>query len=605
VNELAPVAVVFPLAAAALLAAAGRVLPRAARDAIALASCIASTALCAALLLASRAGLAVSWLGGWRPRGDVAVGIAFAVDPLGAGFAALSGALATAALVFALRWFESAEGHFHALVLLFLAGLVGFGLTGDLFDLFVFFELMSVAGYALAGYRSEEPDVLQGALHFAVVNTAGAALVLLGIALLYGATGALSLAQLAEAVPAAPRPAALAAFALLTCGFLVKAAAVPFHFWLADAHAVAPTPACVLFSGVMVEAGLYAVARLDATAFGALVPAGGAGPGLALVMTGALSAAVGAALAFAQRHLKRLLAFSTISHAGAMLVAVGLATPAGVGAAAAYALGHGLVKGSLFLGAGLVLHRLRSVDEVALRGRGRHRDLAAPAALLGVGGLALAGLPPFGTWRGEALLHAALEEAGLAPLGLLLDAASIVTGAAVLRATLRIFVGLGPREPEAPGVGGEVTERPETPRSPTTPRSMVGAAAALLLLGLAAGAWPALGEGARAAAARFVDGRAYAARVLRGVPEVAVREEAPPAWEGAGRGGAAAVAAAALALAVLGRRRAPERLRAALRRAWVPPITALRALHGGRIGDSVTWLALGAAIFGGLAFALG
>lgn len=103
---------------------------------------------------------------------------------------------------------------------------------------------MSVSAYALAGYKSEEPSVVEGALHFAVVNTLGAALVLFGLSILYGATGALSLAQLADAVPAAPRPLALVAYALLACGFLVKGAAVPFHFWLADAHAVAPTPAC-------------------------------------------------------------------------------------------------------------------------------------------------------------------------------------------------------------------------------------------------------------------------------------------------------------------------------------------------------------------------
>lgn len=147
--------------------------------------------------------------------------------------------------------------------------------------------------------------MVQGALHFAVVNTLGATLVLLGLSILYGATGALSLAQLTVAVPGAPRPLALLAFALLATGFLVKGAAVPFHFWLADAHAVAPTPACVLFSGVMVEAGLYAVMRLVATAFHGLLPPGGHGLGAALLGLGVLTACLGAALAFAQRRRSR------------------------------------------------------------------------------------------------------------------------------------------------------------------------------------------------------------------------------------------------------------------------------------------------------------
>ncbi|HET9596340.1 MAG TPA: complex I subunit 5 family protein, partial [Anaeromyxobacteraceae bacterium] len=460
---LAPLVVAVPLLAAALVAALGPRLGRRGQDAVALAATAFSTG-GAALLARGTAGGAVEvWLGGWAPAGDVAVGIALRVDPVGAGFAALSGVLTLAALTFAVRWFDAAEGHFHALVLAFLAALCGFGLTGDLFDLFVFFELMSVAAYALAGYKSEDPGSLEGALHFAVVNSAGACLVLLGIAILYGATGTLDLVRLGRAVPAAPPGAVRAAFALLACGFLVKGAAVPFHFWLADAHAVAPTPACVLFSGAMVPAGLYAVARLGATAFAGFVPRGAAGPGAALVALGALSAAVGAALCFAQRHLKRLLAFSTVSHAGVMLAAVGLGTPAGLGGAARYAVAHGLVKGALFLGAGLVLHRLRSVDEIALRGRGR--GLALPFLVLGVGGLALAGLPPFATFRAEGLVHDAFEEAGLGALSHLFAAASAVTGAAVVRAALRIFAGLGPRRPEAPEVGGEATEPAETWRS--------------------------------------------------------------------------------------------------------------------------------------------
>jgi multicomponent Na+:H+ antiporter subunit D len=600
------VAIVLPLVAAALLGAIGHRLPRWARDAVALAAAAGTTALAARLALAAREDLLVAWLGGWGPRGEVAVGVALAVDPVGAGFATLSGALAVAALVFSLRYYESAEGHFHALVLLFLAGLVGFGLTGDLFDLFVFFELMSVSAYALAGYKTEDPATLQGALHFAVVNTVGAALVLLGLALLYGATGALSMAQLAEAVPRAPRAVATAAFGLVTCGFLVKAAAVPFHFWLADAHAVAPAPACALFSGVMVPAGLYAVARLDATVFSSVVPAGGAGAGSLLVGLGALSAVAGAALSFAQRHLKRLLAFSTVSHAGIILVAVGVATPEASAAAAAYALAHGLVKGALFLGAGLVLHRLRSVDEVALRGKGR--GVLAPAVVLGIGGLALAGAPPFATATGEALLHRALEDAGWGRLGPVLLVASVVTGAAVLRATLRIFAGMGPRLPEAPDEGGETSEPPETRRSRGTPLTMSLPAFALLALAALAGAAPAFPGGARAAGARLVDGRAYAARVMRGtpLPAATARPDAPgERRRGTQRGAAAALAALALAVGVLRRTELPPSVRRAARRVWVPSIHALRALHTGRVGDSVAWLAAGAAVFGGLAFLLG
>src|SRR6185369_8985389 len=99
-------------------------------------------------------------------------------------------------------------------------------------------------------YKSEQPGPLQGALNFAVTNTIGAFLVLTGIALLYGRTGALNMAQIGRTLGSQADPLVLAAFTFLTCGFFVKAAVLPFHFWLADAHAVAPAPVCVLFSGI-------------------------------------------------------------------------------------------------------------------------------------------------------------------------------------------------------------------------------------------------------------------------------------------------------------------------------------------------------------------
>jgi multicomponent Na+:H+ antiporter subunit D len=153
-------------------------------------------------------------------------------------------------------------------MLVFLAAIVGFCLSGDLFNMFVFYELLSVAAYALAGYRTTDPGSVRGALNFAITNSVGAILVLSGIALLYGRTGALNLAQLGQAL--ASRPAdrwVVVAFLQHMGAFFVKAAVVPFHFWLADAYALAPTAAGVLFAGVVSELGLYAVARVYWTVF--------------------------------------------------------------------------------------------------------------------------------------------------------------------------------------------------------------------------------------------------------------------------------------------------------------------------------------------------
>src|SRR6202012_1386070 len=149
-------------------------------------------------------------------------------------------------LIFSWRLVESGSNHFQPLMLIFLAAMCGVSLTVDIFNLFVFFELMSTVAFALCGLKIDEPAPLQGSFNFAVTNTIAAFLVLTGIALLYSITGALNMAQSGLAIGMRHDPLVLFAFTLLTCGFFIKAAIVPFHLWLPDAHAVAPTPVCVL-----------------------------------------------------------------------------------------------------------------------------------------------------------------------------------------------------------------------------------------------------------------------------------------------------------------------------------------------------------------------
>jgi multicomponent Na+:H+ antiporter subunit D len=322
-NQLVPLPVAIPLLSAALLVAVSHFLPKRLPDIVALLVSAATTVICALLLVDSAGGTLVYWFGGWEPRDGIALGISFVVDPLAAGLALLTAVLVTAALVFSWHYFDDSGHLFHVLVLVFLAAMCGFALSGDLFNMFVFFELMGVSAYALTAYRIEEAGPLQGALNFAITNSIGGFLVLIGIALIYGHTGALNLAQIGAALGSEPPTGVvLVAFLLLMLGFLVKGAIVPFHFWLADAHAVAPAPVCVLFSGVMVELGLYAVARTYWTAFAGSVGHEEEALRAILVAAGVLTALVGAVMAFLQRHLKRMLAYSTISHAGVVLVGI-------------------------------------------------------------------------------------------------------------------------------------------------------------------------------------------------------------------------------------------------------------------------------------------
>ena len=173
VEALPALLVALPLLAATLLAAAGRVLPRLVIDAVSLLACLLVLAGSVALLTATGSRRVVSWLGGYAPEHGVSVGIVFVVDRINAGLVTLVAALVTAALTYTWRYFDEVESYFHVLILLFLTGMAGFALTGDLFNAFVFFELMGAVAYALTGYKIEEAKPLQGALNFAMINSLG------------------------------------------------------------------------------------------------------------------------------------------------------------------------------------------------------------------------------------------------------------------------------------------------------------------------------------------------------------------------------------------------------------------------------------------------
>src|SRR5919197_1495395 len=296
-DVLVPLPVAIPLVTAAALTATGHFIGKRVDDLAGIAAAAATTVISTLLVFRSLDHDLVYWFGGWKPRGSgIALGIAFDVEPLGAVLAALAGALMTASFVFAWRYFDEVGTLFHVLMLVFLAAMCGFALSGDLFNLFVFFELMSVCAFALVGYAIDHPAPLQGAINFAVTNTVGALLVLFGLALVYGRTGALNLEQIGRVLQGQrPNGLLLVALALLLAGFLVKAGAVPFHFWLSDAYAVAPIPVCVVLSGVMSDLGLHGIGRIYWPVFSGVFADHAGSLRAILVGAGILTALVGGA----------------------------------------------------------------------------------------------------------------------------------------------------------------------------------------------------------------------------------------------------------------------------------------------------------------------
>jgi multicomponent Na+:H+ antiporter subunit D len=605
-----PVIIAGPIVVACLLIAAGHALPRRVIDILATGTAVAVTGLGAALVFATSHSRVVMWAGRWRPAHGLSVGIPLIADPLNAGLVLLAGGLMSCALLYSWRFIESVHGRFHALMLLFLAGMSGFALSGDVFDMFVFFELMGAAGYALTGMKIEDKTAVQGALIFGIMNSFGAYLSLAGVAIVYSRTGQLGLPQLGELLSRHhPDALVITGFVLIITGFLVKGAEVPFHFWLADAHAVAPTPVCVLLSGVMVELGLYGVARVYWAAFSGTLPAGDVRR--AFLVLGTLTALLGAVMCYMQRHMKRLLAYSTIAHVGLFTTAFATLSEDGTAGAAIYVAGHAGVKAALFLIVGVLLDQHGNVDEHRLYGCGK-KD-RAQALLYFAAALGLAGLPPFGTALGKLVSEDALASAGYPWAPLLYVVVSAVTGGAVLRAGLRIYFGLGPQPPVGePGPAEETSgaeEEPDT-RLSGTPATMMVAIIVLIAGSLAAGVLPDAGAAFGAAAHRFTDATGYVQQALfhaaRAAPPAAPPASTEPSWTAAGIGLdllSVLLAFAAAWLGIFGRR-LPSAVRAAGRPA-APAVLLLHRLHSGHIGDYVAWLFAGiAALTALLAFPL-
>jgi multicomponent Na+:H+ antiporter subunit D len=593
-STLAPLVVAVPLLTAALIAAAGRIVGGRLADVLTLAATLGCAGLCLAILLRLNGGIKAVWLGGWHPRDGVAIGVSFTLDPVGVGLALFIAALMALVLIYGRGSLDPKPPHVHVLALVFLAGMVGFCLSGDLFNLFVFFELMSVSAFALTGLDIEEGAAVEGSLNFAVTNTIGSFLAVIGIALIYARTGALNLAQAGHVLDHARVDGLVAvALAFLVCGFLVKAAIVPFHLWLADAYAVAPTPICIVLAGAMSELGVLGVVRVLGV-FDGPVGAHEEAVRAVLVVAGLSTAVLGAVMAFAQDHLKRMLAFVTIAHVGLFLAGVGVLASAGTGAVAVYVVADGCAKAALFACVGIVQRRLGHVSEARLRGAGR--ELRFTGAAFTIGALVLTGLPLTGPFLGKALLDDALMHDVGWPAVAIASAVAALTGATLLRAAGAVFLGWGEDEDHV-SAEPELLAEPQ----PSTPVRMWGPTAALLAGAIAAGLVPGVRHAAHVAGTQATAHEATIHTVLGGAPAPAVHG-ALPAPPGHDWLIAIATLAAAFALAahMLGHQRIGQPSLARIARR---PLDALHALHSGRLGDYVALLCAGAALFGG-AFAL-
>lgn len=403
---------------------------------------VAVSAVAATLTVAAdRYGPVVAELGGW----PAPMGIVLVADRLSALLLLISTLVTLAVLVYAIDQRiadygrETASTTFHPIFLLLSTGVSLAYLTGDLFTLFVAFEVMLASSYVLITRRTSAARIRSG-MTYVIVSLTSSLLFLTAVGLVYAATGTVNLADLAGRVDQLPPGLVTVLALLLVVVFGIKAAMVPLHFWLPDSYPNAPAPVTALFAGLLTKVGIYALLRTQTLVFGQDQPSA------LLLVIAAVTMVVGALGAVAQDDLNRLLSFLLVSHIGFMLFGLAVHTPDGFAGTALYVVHHITVQATLFLVSGLITRRTGTVSIRQMGGLAR----TAPrlAVLFAIPAATLSGLPPTSGFVAKLALLRAGADAG--PAGGIVAGvvvlASLLTLYAVTRVWVRVFWGT-PKDP--------------------------------------------------------------------------------------------------------------------------------------------------------------
>jgi multicomponent Na+:H+ antiporter subunit D len=514
VNVLVPLPVVLPLLAAGLSLALHRHL--ALQRVLGVATMLATLAATVGLLVrvAGDGPVAVQ-VGGW----PVPIGITLVVDLFAAIMLVVSDAMVLAVLVYAIGSPRTADQAlaFHPVYLVLAAGVSACFVAGDLFHLFVAFEIMLTASYVLITLGASREQVRTG-MTYVVISLLASTLFVTAVGLIYAATGTVNMADLATRLPDVPGGVRTALGLLLLIVFGVKAAIFPLFFWLPDSYPTAPTPVTAIFAGLLTKVGVYAIIRTQTLLF----PTDGQASVLLLAIAGA-TMVVGVLGAIAQDDVKRILSFHIVSQIGYMIMGLGLFTLAGIAGAIFYVVHHIVVKTTLFLVAGLIEDTTGTGALRRLGGLVHTAPLLAALFLLPA--LSLAGLPPFSGFVAKLALVEAGFDIGQAAIVVVSLAVSLLTLFSMTKIWAGVFWGIpedvpvvadgaatGAAEAGGAGAGG--------PAGRTVPRAsrplMVAPTAALVVASLviAFAAAPLL-DLAREAAAGLADPAVYVEAVVR------------------------------------------------------------------------------------------
>ena len=441
-SGLLPAFVVIPLITAFVLPLFGK---KGKDVATVLANAVTILLLVLAIVVIATGRSGIYQVGRW----PIPLGINLVLDGLSSLMLLVIGVVAAASMLFSARYMEryTAKAKYLSLFLLMVAGMNGVVLSGDIFNLFVFLEIASLASYALVGFGCEHEE-LEAAFKYMVLGSIGSVFILFGVALVYGNTGTLNMAYISKAIQEAGTNTGLSfALALFIVGFGLKTALVPFHAWLPDAHSSAPAPISAMLSGLIIKTlGVYALARLVFNVFGVSISIG-----WLLVGLGLLSMIAGAFLAIGQWDIKRLMAYSSISQIGYVILGIGLgavliakqAEPFWIYLALLgglfHLVNHAVYKSLLFLTSGSVematgTRQLREMGGLAER-------LPYTRATCTVASASIVGIPPFSGFWSKLILVVAAVQAHLYWIAAIIVFVSLCTLIMYLKVQRYVFLG--------------------------------------------------------------------------------------------------------------------------------------------------------------------
>lgn len=439
-NPLIPLFVVIPLSGAFLVMILGRFIPNLNKYLAAL-LLFALAVFSVWSLVTTGENPSLYKVGGWEPVNRVPIGIYMVMDGFTVLVLCIINIVGFLSVFYSISYIKryTSENFFYALFCLMVAGMNGVVLSGDLFNIFVFLEISVISAYALVAFGVEKNE-LEASFKYQVLGSMASFFILFGIGLIYWKTKTLNIADIREVLKAgSDRPFYIFVQLILLSGFGLKAAIIPFHAWLPDAHSSAPSPVSAMLSGVLIKAvGIYVIIRLFFNMFELT-------ENMSVLITtlGTLSMVIGVFLAIGQWDIKRLLAYHSISQMGYVVLSVGmgmiLITRGGHSEIAVLAIAGGLFhlvnhaafKGLLFLNAGAIEYTLGTRDLKEMGGLSR--SMPATSATSFIASLSISGIPPFNGFFSKLIIIIAAIMAKFYLLAVLAVIVSIITLASFLK----------------------------------------------------------------------------------------------------------------------------------------------------------------------------